>query len=285
MLKVINKTVKKILMGLAYAFLMIWVVVEIYPIIYMFISSLKTDAEVMYNPWALPKRLNFDNYVTVWKGGSININFGNYFINSIIVTTISLALLSFAALLCGYALARYDFPGNKAVYKFVVGLLAIPVHALLVPVYMFIEDLKLLNNFLGVILVYSTFWLPFSIIIMRSYFESIPKETEEAARIEGCSEFGVFFLVGVPISKGAIATLIIVNVVGIWSELMFSSVLLMDPEVRTLPLGVMMFKSGMYNSSIANLMAALSIATIPLLIVYFIFQKQIVKGMTIGAIK
>jgi raffinose/stachyose/melibiose transport system permease protein len=280
-----RKKLSKIGMGIIYLLLGSWVLAELYPIFYMYMSAFKSDGEIIRNPFGLPKSLDLSNLITVWNGGNVGTNFSVYFINSTIITVCTLILLCTISLFCGYALSRFKFPGCKLIYIFMVFLIAIPVHSLLIPIYSFGRALHMIDNRFYIILVYTAINMPFSIIIMKSYFESIPISVEEAARIDGCSDFQVFKKISVPMSFSAVATLIIVNVVGIWSELMFSSVLLTKTEVRTLPIGITMFASGMYSSSAGSLMASLVISTTPLLVVYFVFQKQIMQGMAAGSIK
>lgn len=271
--------------GVVYVFLFVWTAIVIYPLIYMLLSSFKSDADNMANPWSLPTSIDFGNYLAAWNGVGQHATLGTYFLNSLLVTGGTLLLLTAASLLAGYALGRYPFPGHGLCYKFNLALIEIPVHALLVPVYEYMGKLDLVNSHLGLILVYTAFQLPFSIIIMRSYFEAIPKAIEEAARLDGCSEFGVFRHIGLPAARGPIATVIIVNVVSVWSELMFASVLVTDPVKRTLPLGIVQFSGTQFGATVGLLLAALVMSSIPLLLLYFLFQKQIVKGAMLGAVK
>jgi raffinose/stachyose/melibiose transport system permease protein len=268
-----------------YTFLWIWTILQLFPIIYMIITSFKSDQDIMVKPWSIPTDWQFENYSGAWYGVGENNTLGDYFWNSIQVTAGSLILISLVAMLAGYALARFDFPGSKIIYALNLGMIAVPVHALLVPVYLYFTDLGLINTHIGLILVYTAFHISFSTIIMRSYFESIPTAIIEAARIDGCREWGVFWHVGVPVARGAIATLLIVNVVTIWSELMFASVLIPQPEMRTLPVGISLYNATMYGSTQGFQFASLTMTALPLLIIYFIFQRQIVKGVSLGAVK
>jgi raffinose/stachyose/melibiose transport system permease protein len=274
---------KKLGQGFIYFILFGWLLAVIFPIIYMFMSSFKSDEEIVNDPWSFPDVLRFGNYIESLGSGSANL--GIYFMNSVIVTAGTLILVIILSTLAGYALARYPFFGNNAIFKSMFILIAIPVHALLVPVFVMMENFDLVDSIWGLVLIYTTFQLPFSIIIMRSYFESVPKAIEESARMDGCNELRVFWLIAVPVAKGAIATLVIINMVTIWSELLFASVLLTSPDSRTLPVGIMNLAGGMYGTSQSLLFASLCIATLPMLVIYFIFQNQIQKGMTVGAVK
>jgi ABC-type glycerol-3-phosphate transport system permease component len=264
--------------------LIIWALVELYPILFLFLTSLKTDAEIIGDVWALPAQPRFQNFVEAWRGGRLGVPIGRYFLNSIIVTSGTLLLLMFAGSLAAYALARYDFPGKGLAHRSLIWALAIPVHTTLIPVFHFLGDLGLRNNYFGLISVYTAFWLPFTIIVMRAYFESFPRELEEAARMDGCSDLGVFWRIVLPVSRGALASISIVNVVGIWSELLFAFLLMNKQPMRTLTVGILTFR-GEYTVEWSLIFAGLSIATIPTLLFFLFFQRQITKGMTLGAFR
>jgi raffinose/stachyose/melibiose transport system permease protein len=272
------------LMWLLYAFLILWAIAELFPIIFMFVQALKTDAEVMGNPWGLPGQLRLDNFVRAWQGGQTKVPIGLYFGNSLAVTAGTLILLTLTGSLAGYALARFEFPGEGIARRALFFALAVPVHATLIPVFHFMGRLGLRNNVIGLILLYTAFWLPFMITVMRSYFISFPREIEEAALIDGCSKFGVFWRVVLPISRGAMASLSIVNVVGIWSELLFAFILMNKQNTRTLSAGMLAFR-GQYSVEWSTTFAAFTIATVPTLLFFLFFQRQITKGMTMGAIR
>jgi ABC-type glycerol-3-phosphate transport system permease component len=267
--------------------LCLWLVIQIYPIVFLFFTSLKHDPEILSAPFALPFPPAFDNYVTVIGGDRTSQSIFVYFANSVVVTVGTLLLLLAVSSTAGYALARGKFPGSAATQQLFLFALAVPVHVLLVPVYVFFGQLGLRNNLTGMIILYATIGLPFTTILMRSYFVSFPKELEEAARIDGCSRFGVFWRVVLPVSRGALASMAIINIGWVWSELFFGLVLLDKLSVRTLPLAVAAYKpsSMAQQTAIGQLFAIMSLTVIPLILIYFIFQKQIRKGMTAGAIK
>ena len=275
----------KISRSVVYLLLVFWTVVQLYPLVYMFLSSLKTERQIMFDPWGLPHPISLTNFVDVWNGTTGDVTFGRFFVNSIIVTSGTLLILNVTSLLCGYALAKYRFPGRNIVYMLMICFIAVPIHSLLIPVFLFLQSLDLLNSLVAMMLIYSAFNLPFSVIIMKSYYELIPHEIEEAAMVDGCEGLGVFLHVGVPMSRGVISTITIVNLTSVWSEFMFASILLTKTRARTLPVAISMFNSSMYNSSIGALMAGIALASIPLLVMYFMFQKQIVRGIAVGAIR
>jgi raffinose/stachyose/melibiose transport system permease protein len=274
----------KVLGILLLVVLVCWAVIELFPILFMFFNSVKTNAEIMGHPFGLPASPRFMNYVEAWRGGKLGVPIARYFLNSLFVTTGTLVMLMFTGSLAGYALARYKFPLVTLASASLIWALAIPIHATLIPVFQFLGSLGLRNNYFGLICVYTAFWLPFTITIMVAYFESFPRELEEAGRIDGCTDFGAFWYIVLPVSRGALASIAIINVVGIWSELLFAYVLMNKPEVRTLPVGIVSFR-GQYEVAWNLIFAGLAIASIPTLIFFLVFQRQITKGMTMGAIK
>lgn len=269
--------------------LVFWALIQLYPLFFMLSSSLKETGEIVAHPFALPTHFEFQNYVTAWLGNSgtatAAYNMKQFFFNSIEITAISLLLLSIVTMLAGYALARFKFPGYKFIYVFITCMTVIPVQALIVPIFLMVQSWGGLNKIVSMIPLMVAFNLPMSITIAKTNFEALPYAIEEAAYIDGCSKFKAFWNIALPMCRGTVATITIVNLTYTWSEYMYASVLLMLPKARTLPVAVSMFNTNMYNTTLGPLMAGLSIASIPLLIAYFVFQKQIVKGIAIGSIK
>jgi len=280
--------VARLLTGLMMVALVAWFIVELYPVLFLLNTSLKTDSEILNAPFALPTGLNFWNYVSVWAGeGANNRPMALYMRNSIVVTVGTLALLLAVSSLAGYALARGRFPGSAATQQTFLLCLAVPVHVLIIPVFFMMDRFGLRNDLLGLTLMYTTMGVPFTVLLMRAYFLSFPVEMEEAAQIDGCSRFGVFWRVVIPVSRNAIASMAIINVSWVWSELFFALVLMDRSEAQTMPLAVIAYapKAMMGESTIGPQFAAMVSAALPLILVYFLFQQQITKGMTMGAIR
>lgn len=225
------------------------------------------------------------NYVDLWK----NINFALYLKNSFIICGITMILAMIFATLAAYALARFNFPGNKS---FSIGVLAtqmIPAIMYLIPIYVMFNKITMITGvpvkgtYLGIILVYSAFFIPFSIWILRGFFAAIPVELEEAARIDGCTQFQVFWHVVLPLAvPGIIATGIYVFLTA-WDELMFAWILC-GSDTMTIPVGIRLFV-GNYQNRFDLMMAAATVATIPVMVLFFMLQRHIVKGLTAGAVK
>ncbi len=267
--------------------LVAWLLVEVYPVVFLFFTSLKTDAEILKEPFSIPRRPNLVNYFYVWFGGRAGQPFVIFVRNSFMVTSGTLLLLLAVASLAGYALARGHFPGSAVVQEAFLLSLAVPAHVLLIPVFFLMQAFGLSNNLSGMILMYTTMGLPFTVLLTRAYFLSFPVELEEAALIDGCSRLGTFWRVVVPVSRNAMMSMAIVNVSWVWSELFFALVLLNRMEARTLPLAVLAYQPQMMTGDVilGPQFAVMAITVMPLVVFYFLFQRQITKGMTMGAFR
>lgn len=270
-----------------YALLIVGALIEVYPILFLLMNTFKTDSQIVNTPFSLPTQFSFAPFADVWTGDRTGMFFGRYFFNSVLVLIGTLLLMLAISSLCGYAMARGQFPGSSALHQALLLSLAVPAHALAIPLYFFIGDLGLRNSLVGLTMVYATLGAPFTIILMRAYFMRLPVELEEAARIDGCGRLGVFTRIVLPVSRGPIAGMAIINVTWIWSELFFSLILMNKLDVRTLPLAIALYKPApmTVETVLALQYAAMSIATIPVLILFFLFQRQIASGMTTGALK
>lgn len=277
----------KTLLILVSLVLFIGLVIEVFPLLYMANNSLKTDPEIVNQPFHPATSLQFINFKEVWRGERTGQPFSIYFRNSFIVTACTLALLIFVSSLAGYALGRESFPGKTAVSQVFILLVAVPAHVLMVPIYFMMESISLRNNLFGLILLYATLGIPFSTMLMRGYFASFPKEIEEAAIVDGCTRMGSFLRIVLPMSTNAIATVAICNVSWIYSELFFALVLMTRMEMRTVPLAVAAYRGVAMSSEVilSQQYTAITLASLPLIVVYFFFQRKILKGMTMGAFR
>ncbi|MYL36926.1 carbohydrate ABC transporter permease [Halobacillus litoralis] len=252
----------------------------IFPIVWMIYSSFKTQSEFTLNILSLPSEWNFSNYVEAFKIGQLH----NYFFNSVYISFISVFLIIFLAFIIGYMLARFAFPGRTIIYVlFLFGML-IPIHGLLVPIFIEFRSTGLLNQPYTLILPYVAFGLPIAIFLFETFIKQIPKEIEEAAIMDGCSTFQIIFKVIFPMAGPVIATATILSFLYAWNEFPFALVLIQSPELRTLPVGLTNF-NGQYTVNYPQMMAAMSVTVLPVLIVYLAFYKKIIKGMTAGAVK
>lgn len=264
--------------------LLIWSVAVLYPLIWTLLDALKNNEQFFLNaPWALPKfPLLWTNFSYVWS----KYNFSTYFMNSIVVTVGSTLLGMILAAMTAYILARYDFKGNKILFTIYISSMMIPFALALIPLFFLLNDLQLINTWLGLILVYAALNLPFGIFLLVGFYKSLPKEIEEAAIIDGTSHYGTFFRVMLPLSQPGLITVMITNMLNNWNEYFLGVVLTNEPTKYTLPIGLAVMQAEMqYRVEWGPLFAGLLITTLPTLIVYMIFQRQIASGITAGAVK
>ena len=233
-----------------------------------------------------PLNIRWINYVQLWK----SISFGTYFKNSLIICILTTLIAMSLATLAAYALSRFEFPGSTFFSTAILATQMIPGLMFLIPIYlMFVKfnewfGVQLINSYKGVIFTYSSFFIPLSIWILRSFFASIPVSIEESARIDGCSRFGVFWRITLPLAlPGIIATAIFIFLTS-WDELMFATVLLQKREYLTIPLGIKLY-IGNHQNRFDLMMAAATVATIPVIVLFVAVQKWFVKGLTAGAVK
>lgn len=267
-----------------YVPLTLWAALVLLPLFFLYINALKTGEQVFLHPWALPTQLQWTNFGQLFSGSASTTPFAIYLKNSLVVTLASLVAVGFFASLAAYALARFPFPGAGLLQLLFILALAMPITALLIPIYSLMNALQLLSTYVGIITVYAALWMPFSILLLRAYYESMPRELEDAARVDGCADLGVFVRIVLPVAKGGLASVTIINAVGIWSELLFSYILLPDPSMQTLNVGLLAFKTE-YQVQWNLLFAAMALSVTPLLVLYALFQRQITKGMTLGAFR
>lgn len=269
---------------LANTVLCIFVFFAIAPIIWMVATSLMTQGEIVTGKYTIPS--HYENYIEMWQ----NINFFQYFKNSVIICSATTLIALCIATLAGYAVSRYKFPGANIFGATVLATQMVPGIMFLLPLYlMFIKiqetlGIRLINTYQGIIIVYSAFFIPFSIWILRGFFASIPVELEEAAIIDGCSKMGAFVRVVLPLARvGIIATGIYIFLMA-WDELLFAWALTTSTEVATIPVGIRLYV-GNYQNRYDLLMAAGCVTTLPVLIIFFGLQKHFITGMTAGAVK
>ena len=263
---------------------LLWVV---YPMAWVAYSSLKTDEAIFREAFALPPfdDLQTGNYARAWN----EAKFGDYFFNSVVVTLSSVTLIVLLGAMAAYALARFYHPLGKGVFWLFLAGLMIPVQLSIVPLFFELKALGLLNSRLGLILVYAANGLPFAIFILAGFFKSLPRSLYEAAVVDGCSEASAFWKVMLPLARPGLVTVAIFQFIGVWKEYFFAFMFTSGDagaSVRTLPLGLANLSiTSQYRSDYGMLFAGLVIVTIPILIVFVALQKQLVKGVTAGALK
>lgn len=265
----------------AYISLLFCTFVSLFPIYWMITFSLKDNREIFgENIIGLPKHWLWENYQAALTVGSM----GQYFMNSVIVTGMTVLLTVIFALMASYALNRLIWKGQKKVNNLFMLGLTIPIHAAILPVFIILKNLHLTNSYLALIIPYVSFALAMAIMISTSFLQSIPVELEEAACIDGCNVYGIFFRIICPLMKPALSTIAIFTYLQAWNELMFAVIFNSDSKYRTLAVGIQTL-AGEYTTDWGPLGAALTIATVPTLLVYCFMSGKIQNSLIAGAIK
>lgn len=256
------------------------VVVAIIPFVFMVMNSFKEKFEMLTKGvFSLPDKLDFTNYKEVIEG-----NFVSYFVNSVIVLVVSLVVLLMFSAFASYPLSRFKFKMKALVYSAIVACMSIPVHITLIPVFKMSQKLHLYDSIWALIGPYVAMGIPISVFILTSFMEQIPKEIEEAAAIDGCGKFRMFFSIILPMAKPGLSTLAIYNGVNMWNEFIFAYTLTQSSENRTLPLAVWEFQ-GQYSMNTPMIMSVLTLTVLPMIILFIFAQDKLIKGMAAGAVK
>jgi ABC-type glycerol-3-phosphate transport system permease component len=250
------------------------------PLLFMIQAAFRTQLDWAVSKIGLPTTLTLDAFARAWVQASI----GTYFINSVIVTVGAVALSVLLASAAGFAFSTLRWRGSSAVYFFILSWMAIPPLLLMVPIYVEMVDLHLVDTYFSVILLYTALNLPFNMYLMTAFFRAVPTELAEAARVDGASVHRIFGSILLPLSVPAIATLVIFNALYVWNEFVFALLLLHDDSVRTLTVGVNQLQ-GRFFFDYPALLAGMLITSLPMVVVYLVFQKYLVRAIAAGALK
>ncbi len=267
--------------SIAYVILTLVSLTVVIPVLWMLSTSVKSDQEIFTIPprW-IPEDITFESFVRIWT----DYPFLNYFANSFVVVLAATFISLFFSCLAGYGASRFQFKGKGAFLTFLLVTQMFPSIMLLIPFYKIIQTLGLVNTYVGLIFTYISFTIPFCSWMMMGYFQSIPKELDEAAAIDGCGKFRIFWQIIFPLSlPGVAATAIYSFIVG-WNEYMFALVLMQSEEMKTVPVGIGQL-IGQYKIMWNDMMASSLVASIPVLIFFLFFQKYLISSLTAGAVK
>ncbi len=263
---------------LIYVILIAIVVVEAFPLVWMIVTSLKDSHEVFNT--VLPGQIRWDNFPRVWFAMNFPVHLGN----SLYVTGLTVALVVVLATPAAYGFARYRFPGRELVFYAFIGVMMVPPQAVLIPMFQFLRSLGLLNSLTGLSLSYVGGGTAFAVFLMRTFFLSLPGDLGDSARIDGCNDFQVFWLIYLPLARPGMATVVIIQSLYTWNEFMFSNAFITSPERKTVQSAV--FQAvGQYGTDYTALCSGLMIALVPVVLVYLVLQRQFISGLTAGALK
>ncbi len=254
--------------------------VVVFPLLVIIFGSFKGTYDFAANPWGLPATFHFDNYVFAWSQAQIP----RFFVNSVIVSGATVALTLALSSCAAYAFSTFRFRGGRALYVMFIVLLVVPVPINIIPLYVILVRLHIVDTYLAVILPYTAGSLPLSVFLLRAFFDAIPHDLSDAARIDGCGHFTAFVRIILPISKPGLATVTILTFLAAWNEFFLALVVLHNQSLFTLPLGLQTF-SYQYRTDYTHLFAALVLSIVPIIVVYAAMQRQFIAGLTAGAVR
>ncbi|MCG1021218.1 carbohydrate ABC transporter permease [Sutcliffiella horikoshii] len=254
--------------------------ISLYPILLMVLSSFKPSAEIFMNPLSFPKSFSLDTYRKLLE----EVPFGTYFFNSVFVSVISVLLILITTSLAAFYIARYTFWWNNILFFFFLMGMMIPIKLGIVPLFILMKDLGLLNSLWSLIFMYTAGGIPLSILILTGFFRTMPVELEEAARMDGASDLRVLWSVLIPLIRPALGTVMIINFISSWNDFFFPLIFITDEMKKTIPVG-MLSLFGEYSADWGTLFAGLTLSSLPMIILFFIASKQFMDGLTAGAVK
>ncbi|MFE0557606.1 carbohydrate ABC transporter permease [Paenibacillus sp. NPDC058910] len=275
-----KRVITKGLTGFVKLLLIVYAILTLYPLYWLFTSAFKSNQDFFTNPYGLPKEWMTENLFRAWELG----NMGRAMLNSTVVTITAVVLTILLSVLAAYVLSRFEFRFKKlVVVLFTTGLL-IPIHSTLVPLFIMMKNIGLLDTYGALILPYTAFELPIAIFLAMAYMSSIPREIEEAAMIDGSGWWGIFARMILPLCTPIVATISILAFLRFWNDFSFALVFISTQALKTLPLSLSLFSDG-FGTDYSLTMGAMAIAVIPTIVAYLILQEQIMKGMVAGSIK
>jgi raffinose/stachyose/melibiose transport system permease protein len=264
--------------ALTHAVLLASCAFAVVPVLLAVLASFKTLYDFYDNPLGLPATWAWQNYVQVWNQAHIP----EYALNSAIVAGGAVPTQALCSCLVAYGLARFRFAGNQLVFWYVLAGLLVPIQLTILPIVLLLKTLGILNTHLGLIIPYATFGMPFSIFLLTGFMRALPRELEEAARIDGAGELRIFWSIMLPLTRPALATIAILHFVGIWNDLFFP--LVSAPDVPLLQVGVQNLR-GVYSTQWGYIFAGVVLSALPLITLYVLLTKQFIRGLSAGAIK
>lgn len=259
--------------------LIVIAIIILYPLIWMAISSMKSYDEIYNNVWGLPSTWLVENYSYAWSKG-----ISSYFVNSLIVTVTTVFAVLLIGSMAAFALARYRTRLIDIALIFIIGGMMMNPQVALIPLFNILSSLELINTRWALILTYIAYRLPLSILLIRAYFLGIPKELEESAIIDGCTEFGIYRRIYLPMSVPILITTVVLTSFFAWNEFLFATIFIDSDALKTIPSGLMNFRDAL-RTDWGVLLAGMVIATIPMIALLILLQKYLVRGLSEGSVK
>lgn len=266
----------------SYLFLGAWSLFTIFAISWVVMASLKSNREVFREPLKLPTEIQFENYERAWSASKLGTNFGN----SIIIVGISVAVILAVSAPAAYVLSRAQFKGRGLLTMIYIAGIGIPYPLLFIPLFAMMAWLGLTNSRLGLIIVYVSLSIPFTVYILTGFFGTLPRELEDSAVIDGCNDYQVFWHVMLPLASPGMLTAAIFNFIGLWNEFQLALIFIQDPEQRPLSLGLYAMKNAMtYTGDWAGLFAGVVLVMVPTIGLFILLSERMISGITMGSVK
>lgn len=265
-----------------FAFLTFYSILTLFPLIWLVYNSVKTNNDFLANPFGLPQlsKLQLKNYYDAW----VTMGIQRFTINSLIISSVSVFFSLIISSMAAYAIERLIWQSSQKVLNYFLSGIMVPIQIILIPLFINFKKLNLIDSRIGLLIPTVAFALPTSIFILTGFYKTIPRELEEAALIDGCSVYKIFYKIILPLTMPAFVTIAVFNFLGAWNDLLIPLVLIQTPEKMTLPVGLLNFR-GMYGAELTKMFAAVVISAIPSIIIYFVLQDKLLKGMIAGAVK
>jgi ABC-type glycerol-3-phosphate transport system permease component len=261
-------------------FVVLYTVITGGPFLWVAAMSLRTTAEIFKSPYGLPAPIHWEKFADAWTRS----NYHTYFWNSVVVVVIAVALVTVIGAMAAHCLARYRFRGNRFVRFLILSGLVLPPQLLILALFQILLDVHLYNTLTGLIVVYVATHIAMTVYVLEGFFAQIPQDLFDAARMDGYSDFEIFWRITIPVGAPAIFTTVTLNFIILWNEFLFAVVLLTDDDKRTLPLGIMHFM-GSHQLDVGMVATGLMIAILPVIVIYGLFSETMIKGMTAGAVR
>lgn len=260
--------------------LIIFSIFSIFPFYYVIITAFKTKNEIYENVFGPPARWTFENVIRLYT----EYGFFRSTINSVVVTTLSIIFTLVVSILAAYAYSRMKFKGKRFLLSLTIALTGVPIMIVIIPIYVLMSKVNLLDNYFGVGIIYASFMLPFSIFLLTSFFRTIPEDLLNAARIDGCNRFQLLYRIMIPLSKPVLVTLIVVNSLWVWNDLLIALMFLRKDDMKTVTAALNLI-GGRYANNPVLIQAGALFVAIPMIILFLAGQKYFIKGLLSGALK
>jgi N-acetylglucosamine transport system permease protein len=266
----------------SYLFLGAWSLFTVFTIGWLGLASLKSNREVFREPWKLPDQLQFGNYETAWDAARLGTNF----FNSLVIVGSAVFIILLVSAPAAYILSRVKFRGSDVITMVYIAGIGIPFPLLFIPLFKIMADIHLINTIPGLVLVYVSLSIPFTVYILTGFFATLPSELEDAAVIDGCTDFQVFRRVMLPLASPGILTAAIFNFIGLWNEFQLALIFVQDPGKRPLSLGLYSLKNSMtYTGDWVGLFAGVVLVMVPTILLFLILSERMISGITMGSVK